>query len=62
MWLFTCSRTSSLGDSSSCTKMGTAPLSMTTLVCSEVPDATLVRAHAASNCAGAEDRGQREVS
>mmetsp|Transcript_15658 Transcript_15658/g.27075 ORF Transcript_15658/g.27075 Transcript_15658/m.27075 type:complete len:257 (+) Transcript_15658:2072-2842(+) len=45
-----CSRTSSLGDDSSCTNMGTAPESMTTLVWSEVPDATLVSAQAASNC------------
>lgn len=30
--------------------MGTAPLSMTTRVCSEVPEATFVSAHAASNC------------
>jgi hypothetical protein len=29
--------------------MGTAPLSMTTRVCSEVPDATFVKAQAASN-------------
>ena len=44
-----CSRTSSLGLSRSRTKMGTAPTSMTTLVCSLVPLAMLVRAHAASN-------------
>eukprot|EP00955_Chlamydomonas_euryale_P055336 356110-Chlamydomonas_euryale.AAC.3 len=49
----TCSRTSSLGEDNSCTKIGTAPASMTTLVCSDVPDATLVSAHAASNCKGA---------
>ena len=30
--------------------MGIAPLSITTRVCSDVPDATLVKAHAASNC------------
>lgn len=30
--------------------MGTAPSSITTLVCSEVPEATLVSAQAASNC------------
>ena len=29
--------------------MGTAPLSITTRVCSEVPEATFVSAHAASN-------------
>lgn len=50
MHSITCSRTSSLFELSSCTKMGTAPLSITTFVCSEVPDATFVRAHAASNC------------
>lgn len=31
-------------------KTGTAPDSMTTWVCSDVPEAMLVRAHAASNC------------
>jgi hypothetical protein len=30
--------------------MGTAPASTTTLVLSDVPDAMLVSAHAASNC------------
>mmetsp|Transcript_5934 Transcript_5934/g.17654 ORF Transcript_5934/g.17654 Transcript_5934/m.17654 type:complete len:204 (-) Transcript_5934:193-804(-) len=45
-----CSRTSSLAESSSCTKMGTAPLEITSLVCSEVPEAMFVSAHAASNC------------
>mmetsp|Transcript_45701 Transcript_45701/g.148557 ORF Transcript_45701/g.148557 Transcript_45701/m.148557 type:complete len:377 (-) Transcript_45701:232-1362(-) len=45
-----CSRTSSLGDIRSCTKMGTAPLAITTRVCSDVPDAMLVSAHALSNC------------
>ena len=30
--------------------MGTAPESITTRVCSDVPDAMLVSAHAASNC------------
>mmetsp|Transcript_5160 Transcript_5160/g.11211 ORF Transcript_5160/g.11211 Transcript_5160/m.11211 type:complete len:420 (-) Transcript_5160:345-1604(-) len=44
-----CSRTSSLGLMSSCTKMGTAPLAMTTRVCSDVPEAMLVSAHADSN-------------
>jgi hypothetical protein len=33
---------------SSCTKMGTAPASMTTRVCSDEPEAMLVRAQAAS--------------
>ena len=46
----TCSLTSSLGERRSCTKSGTAPLSITSRVLSEVPDATLVRAQAASNC------------
>mmetsp|Transcript_857 Transcript_857/g.2028 ORF Transcript_857/g.2028 Transcript_857/m.2028 type:complete len:224 (+) Transcript_857:981-1652(+) len=45
-----CSRTSSLGERSSVTKMGTAPLSITTPVFSLVPEAMLVSAHAASNC------------
>mmetsp|Transcript_2162 Transcript_2162/g.6387 ORF Transcript_2162/g.6387 Transcript_2162/m.6387 type:complete len:248 (+) Transcript_2162:1009-1752(+) len=45
-----CSRTSSLGDSNNRQKMGTAPSSMTTRVCSDVPDAMFVSAHAASNC------------
>mmetsp|Transcript_18048 Transcript_18048/g.46638 ORF Transcript_18048/g.46638 Transcript_18048/m.46638 type:complete len:268 (-) Transcript_18048:483-1286(-) len=44
-----CSRTSSLSESSSCTKMGTAPFEITSRVCSDVPDAMLVSAHAASN-------------
>ena len=43
-----CSRTSSLGERRR-TKMGTAPLSMTTPVFSDVPDAMFVSAHAASN-------------
>ncbi len=36
--------------------MGTAPSSMTTLVWSDVPLATLVRAQAASNCSRERDR------
>ena len=44
-----CSRTSSLGLIRSCTKIGTAPLAITMRVCSLVPDAMLVSAHAASN-------------
>ena len=45
-----CSRTSSFGLLSSCTKIGTAPLSITCAVWSAVPEAMFVRAHAASNC------------
>lgn len=45
----TCSRTSSLGEARSFTNIGTAPLSITTLVFSDVPEAMFVRAHAASN-------------
>ena len=45
-----CSRTSSFGLESSCTKIGTAPLSMTCAVWSAVPEAMFVSAHAASNC------------
>lgn len=30
--------------------MGTAPVSITTLVCKKVPDAMFVKAQAASNC------------
>mmetsp|Transcript_35273 Transcript_35273/g.112204 ORF Transcript_35273/g.112204 Transcript_35273/m.112204 type:complete len:263 (-) Transcript_35273:151-939(-) len=45
-----CSRTSSLGDCSSITKMGRAPCSTTTRVCSAVPEAMLVSTQAASNC------------
>mmetsp|Transcript_5148 Transcript_5148/g.14164 ORF Transcript_5148/g.14164 Transcript_5148/m.14164 type:complete len:238 (-) Transcript_5148:218-931(-) len=44
-----CSRTSSLGESRSCTKIGTEPCVITSRVCSDVPEAMLVRAHAASN-------------
>jgi hypothetical protein len=47
--IYTCSRTSSLGEPSSLTKIGTAPWSITTFVFSEVPDAMFVRAQAASN-------------
>jgi len=45
----TCSRTSSLGEARSCTNIGTAPWSITTLVFSDVPEAMFVRAQAASN-------------
>mmetsp|Transcript_15700 Transcript_15700/g.53234 ORF Transcript_15700/g.53234 Transcript_15700/m.53234 type:complete len:296 (+) Transcript_15700:655-1542(+) len=45
-----CSRTSSLGAERRRTKMGTAFASITTRVCSVVPEAMLVSAHAASNC------------
>lgn len=45
----TCSLTSSLVDRRSWTNRGTAPFSITSRVLSEVPDATLVRAQAASN-------------
>ena len=48
--IHTCSRTSSLGELSSLTKIGTAPRSITTFVFSDVPDAMFVRAQAASNC------------
>jgi hypothetical protein len=42
--------------------MGTAPASTTTLVCSEVPDATLVSAQAASNCGAQQKAGGQGVS
>ena len=45
----TCSLTSSLVDRKSWTNRGTAPFSITSRVLSEVPEATLVRAQAASN-------------
>lgn len=45
-----CSATLGDGDFSSITKSGTAPYFITTCVCSDVPEATLVNAHAASNC------------
>mmetsp|Transcript_57276 Transcript_57276/g.161773 ORF Transcript_57276/g.161773 Transcript_57276/m.161773 type:complete len:275 (+) Transcript_57276:978-1802(+) len=45
-----CSRTSSLGDPRSITKIGRAPCSTTTRVCSAVPDAMFVSTQAASNC------------
>jgi hypothetical protein len=45
----TCSLTSSLVDRRSWTNRGTAPFSITSRVLSEVPEATLVRAQAASN-------------
>mmetsp|Transcript_25861 Transcript_25861/g.71330 ORF Transcript_25861/g.71330 Transcript_25861/m.71330 type:complete len:465 (+) Transcript_25861:780-2174(+) len=43
-----CSRTAVSGCCISATNTGTAPLSITTRACSDVPDATLVIAHAAS--------------
>lgn len=46
---YTCSRTSSLGEARSFTKIGTAPWSITTFVFSEVPEVMFVRAHAALN-------------
>lgn len=46
----TCSCTSSYSEFSSSMKMGTAPVSITTLVCKKVPEAMLVSAQAASNC------------
>ena len=45
-----CSRTSSLGEDNNCTKIGTAPELITVAVSSDVPLATFVNAHAASNC------------
>lgn len=45
-----CSCTSSIGLDKSSMKTGTAPVSMTIRVCCDVPDAILVKAHAASNC------------
>lgn len=45
-----CSQTFSCGDMRSCRKTGTAPACTTLLVCADVPDAMLVRAHAVSNC------------
>mmetsp|Transcript_28048 Transcript_28048/g.68170 ORF Transcript_28048/g.68170 Transcript_28048/m.68170 type:complete len:325 (-) Transcript_28048:47-1021(-) len=45
-----CSRTSGCGECSSCTNMGTAPAVITQRVSIGEPDATLVSAHAASNC------------
>lgn len=47
-----CSLTSSLSEVNNLTKISTAPALITTLVCSEVPDAIFVSAHAASNCKG----------
>mmetsp|Transcript_10454 Transcript_10454/g.21608 ORF Transcript_10454/g.21608 Transcript_10454/m.21608 type:complete len:252 (-) Transcript_10454:442-1197(-) len=44
-----CSRTSSFGELRSSTKMGRAPISTTTRVCSAVPEAMFVRTQAASN-------------
>lgn len=49
IYLITCSWTSSISDSKSLMNIGTAPASMTTLVWIDVPDAMLVKAHAASN-------------
>ena len=43
----TCSHTWASGEERSLTKCGTAPASTTNLVCSDDPEAMLVRAHAA---------------
>ena len=51
----TCSRASSLGELRSCANMGTTPMSITTLVCIDVPEAMFVRAQAASNYKFAKD-------
>lgn len=45
-----CSATLFDGDFSKLTNFGTAPALATVTVCSDVPDAMLVNAHAASNC------------
>ncbi len=45
-----CSLMFSIGEASRAMKAGTAPCSTTCCVCQEVPDATLVRDQAASNC------------
>lgn len=45
-----CSQTFRFPHDRSCRKRGTAPAFTTACVCSDVPDAMLVRAHAASNC------------
>lgn len=44
-----CSCTSSCGDSNKYINTGTASASITFLVCSDVPEAIFVNAHAASN-------------
>ena len=49
------SQTLSLGELRSYANMGTTPLSITTLVCSDVPEAMFVRAQAASNYKFAKD-------
>lgn len=46
----TCSCTSSCSELSNLIKIGTAPVSITTLVCRKVPEAMFVKAQAASNC------------
>lgn len=45
-----CSATLGDADLSNATNFGIAPCLTTTRVCSDVPDATFVKAHAASNC------------
>lgn len=45
-----CSATFGQGEVSSATNLGTPPPFTTAFVCSVVPEATFVRAHAASNC------------
>lgn len=47
-----CSATFGTGELSNSTNLGIAPALITSLVCSDVPEATLVKAQAASNCSG----------
>lgn len=45
-----CSATSGRGETSNCFRLGRAPSCTTAWVCSDVPDAMLVKAQHASNC------------
>mmetsp|Transcript_19453 Transcript_19453/g.52937 ORF Transcript_19453/g.52937 Transcript_19453/m.52937 type:complete len:461 (-) Transcript_19453:128-1510(-) len=57
-----CSRTSSFGEPRSSTKMGRAPISTTTRVCSAVPEAMFVRTQAASNWRSGRDTSFRNCT
>mmetsp|Transcript_94129 Transcript_94129/g.186614 ORF Transcript_94129/g.186614 Transcript_94129/m.186614 type:complete len:270 (-) Transcript_94129:40-849(-) len=57
-----CSLTSSFGDPSNSTKIGSAPISTTTRVCSAVPDAMFVKTQAASNCKSGRETSLRNCT
>lgn len=57
-----CSLMCGCGDATRLMKAGMAPPSTTAEVCSDVPEAMLVRAQAASNCMGGESDNARKLT